>query len=252
MYINGINSPLGKSLIKFFQSDYKINNHFNYNYAIFNGFKSPTNNSENNIHLYYYNVNRLNDEIKKIKLFDLKKIIFISAISVYGDMWDGLSTNASPHHSDFYSLSKLECEKILSKFCKEIGATFFTIRVPGICEPFCSRNFICKLINKIKNSETPEISSPNNYFNNLTCHKDIYNVIKAIIENRISSNIINIGSTDPIRIIDIVKLICDHYEQKFEYTSLNQTAERIIDVEYLIKSGVCLNSVVHTIKRCLI
>lgn len=252
MYINGINSPLGKSLINFFQSDYKVNNQLNYEFAIFNGFKSPTSKLENNIHLYNYNINRLTEEIKKFEWFGLKKIIFISAISVYGEKWDGLSTIASPHHSDFYSLSKLECEKMLSKLCKEKGVTLHAIRVPGICEPFCSRNFICKLITNIKNGESPAISSPNNFFNNLTCHKDICNLIKAIIENKISSNIINLGSTDPIRIIEIVKLICNHYGRKFEYTSLNPTSERIINIESLINSGVRLNSVVNTVKRCLI
>jgi nucleoside-diphosphate-sugar epimerase len=252
MYINGINSPLGKSLIKFFQSDYKVNNHFNYNYAIFNGFKSPANTFENNIYLYNYNVNRLSDEIKKLNWLGLKKIIFISAISVYGNNWDGLSTNASPNHLDFYSLSKLECENILSKLCKEKNVTFHAIRVPGICEPFCNRNFICKLITKIKNGETPEISSPNNYFNNLTCHMDICNLVKMIIEDKIFSNVINLGSTDTKQILDIVKLICDHYGQNFEFKITNPTTERIINIKPLTESGVILNSVVSTITRCLI
>jgi nucleoside-diphosphate-sugar epimerase len=252
MYINGINGPLGKALINFFQREYEVNSYSKSEIAILNGFKSPTTEIENNTNLYKYNVHRLNDEIEKIKRFNLKKIIFISAVSVYGDTWDGLTVNASPHPSDFYSLSKLECESILSKICKEMGVTFYTIRVPGICEPFCTRNFICKLITKIKNGEPPSISSPNNYFNNLTCHEDICNLINAIIENKISSNIVNIGSTNPIRVIDIVELICNHYGRKFEYTILNPTPERIINVESLINSGVSLNSVVNTVTKCLI
>lgn len=251
MYINGINSPLGKSLVNYFHNNC-INDIHNNDIAIFNGFKSPESTNENNIQLFMYNIDRIKTDLFKIKKLRLKKIIFISAISVYGDNWDGFSTNATPKNFDYYSLAKLESENIIFNYCKKENINFYTIRLPGICEPLCTRNFICKLINSIKNEKIPQISSPENFFNNVTCHEDICKVIKAIINNNIKFDIINLGATNPIRIIEIHNFICEYYNRKKNFIELDPSRERIVNIDNLKNSGINLNSVMDIIKNSLI
>ena len=200
------------------------------------GYKSPVSEQTNNIELYNYNFNRLYDQVTKFNLDKVDKLIFISAISVYGSKWDGICKDVSPHKNDYYSLSKIKCENFLENFCCKNKIQFFTLRVPGIAGKKCVRNFLCNLNFKIKNNLEIFIKSPENKFNNVIYGEDLTKTILKITNGNVTPGIYNLGASNPISINDIVCILCNKHNKKSIKIQINGVDhERIINISEFIE-----------------
>jgi len=259
----GSNSNFGKNLIYYLKSFSNLNV-FNENYKLlsdidyyfFIGYYSPSNEIKNDINLYEKNIARLIKVLSynnhHIKINSV--IVFFSAISVYGETWDGNSYTPKPEIADFYSLSKLAAESILEKFCKNNNLKLITLRLPGILHDSCKRNFICQLIQNIKNDIPIKLYSPNNYFNNLIGHKDLNRLCRKLIDiPEIPSATINVGCQYPIRIYQIIDVLCEMLNKdNKEIFIMGEKKERIISVDRLTELGFTPKSVLETLREEII
>ena len=195
------------------------------------GYKSPSSIDTNNISLYNYNFNRLCNQVLNFNFEKVDKLIFVSAISVYGLSWDGNSKIVSPDNNDYYSLSKIKCEKFLEDFCYTNKIQLYTLRVPGIAGKNCMRNFICNLNFRIKNNLEITIKSPENKFNNIFYGDDLAKTIFKISTGTVTPGIYNLGSSEPISIKEIVYILSRRYGNESLRIEVNGADhERIINI----------------------
>ena len=201
---------------------------------------SPSNTNENTFELYEKNISRFENFLNQnLKFKKNINIVYLSAISVYGSGWDGKTIKPSPEKKDFYSKSKLACEKLLINFCKGRFHKLFILRIPGILQKNCNRNFICSLIDKLKNNSNIYIKSPENKFNNLISIDDICKFIKLINDNKISSRYryYNLACFQPIQIKKIIRILEKKYNKVAKIIQVSDQKERLIDLERLKNVG---------------
>jgi len=185
-----MNSFLYKSLTQSFKEG--VTN-IDDNQLILIGFKSPLTSLNNNFELFKYNVERIERTLDTYKELKISKIIFLSAISVYGQRWNGVNITPSPDPYDFYSLSKLYCEQKIINYARDVNANYYILRAPGIVGPHSKRNFISNLRDSIAFSKEIEVSELTHQFNNLITPRGIEKIIRLIISNHFNSGIYNLA-----------------------------------------------------------
>ena len=138
----------------------------------------------------------------------VKKVIFLSAMDVYGSIDKKvLHENQKPSNPNLYGKSKSLSEQL---FCKEKNR-FKTIclRIPGVFTSDLTRNrpLIITLLKKISNNENVYACNLNKKFNNITDAYEITKFIKLILGKKIQSNIYNFSASRPIKFIEVIKLM---------------------------------------------
>lgn len=143
-----------------------------------------------------------------------KKIIFISSMSVYGDIKVNkidLKTRTKP--IDDYGNSKFKIEEFLKKMYKQKGVNFFILRLPALVGANSDYNFISKVLKNIKKNKAVFYSNPNLKFNNFIHVKNLTHIILKLIEKK-KSKILNIGSLRPIKLKNIIKFMYKFEKKK--------------------------------------
>lgn len=133
-----------------------------------------------------------------------KKIIFISTMSVYGEIKDSkvnLKTKTKP--SDSYGGSKLKAENLLKKLEKDKKIKFCILRLPALVGKNSDYNFISKVLKKIKKNDIVTYSNPNLKFNNFIHVKNLTEIILKMIDLK-KSKIFNLASTKPMKLKNII------------------------------------------------
>lgn len=137
----------------------------------------------------------------------VKKIIFLSSISVLGEINHKLISVTTPviNPSD-YGLSKAICEKLL--FSKNNKFKSISIRLPGVLGKNSVRNLLTEILEKAKKSEVIDIYNPKSKFNNCIDVKNLSLFICELISCKINEHdTFPIASKDSLKIIDIVERI---------------------------------------------
>tara|TARA_B110000046_G_C13018213_1_gene409820 strand:- start:1491 stop:2351 length:861 start_codon:yes stop_codon:yes gene_type:complete len=151
-----------------------------------------------------------------------KKIIFISTMSVYGKInVSRVDLNTETKPIDSYGYSKLKSEQYLIKLNKEKKIDFFVLRLPALVGKNSNHNFISKVLKKIKNKDALIYSNPNLKFNNFIHVKNLSQIIIKLIKFR-GSRILNLASTNPIKLKNIIKLIYQ-FEKKQNIASIQKS-----------------------------
>tara|TARA_B100001057_G_scaffold302056_1_gene302260 strand:+ start:1859 stop:2722 length:864 start_codon:yes stop_codon:yes gene_type:complete len=136
-----------------------------------------------------------------------KKIIFISSMSVYGNIDDRLvDLNTKTNPVDVYGQSKLKVEKFLEKLKKEKNIDYFILRLPALVGKNSDYNFISKILKKIKKNEIVSYSNPNLKFNNFIHVNNLVSIIMRMIKLP-DCKILNIASLRPVKLKNIINLI---------------------------------------------
>lgn len=121
------------------------------------------------------NISYLKQCIDYCKKTGIKKFIFFSTVSVYGNV-NQENVNESSHFSNtpnIYGLSKLIGEELL----KETNLDVLILRLPAILTKNTKNTFIYKLYEKLTNNEDITITNYNRIFNNIIDVNSIYNFI---------------------------------------------------------------------------
>jgi len=179
--------------------------HFAADPEVRTGYDKPENSFNENI------VNTFN-LLQKIKHSKVKKFMFASSSSVYGN------ANVLPTPENYspllpishYGASKLACEALISSFCHNYDIDGMIIRPANVIGARGRHGLIWDLIHKLKNDQTKlEILGNGKQAKSFIHISDAIEGIFHIINNRKEKiEIFNIGSEDSIEIMDVAKIVC--------------------------------------------
>ena len=169
------------------------------------GYDKPENSFNENI------VNTFN-LLQKIKHSKVKKFMFASSSSVYGN------ANVLPTSENYspllpishYGASKLACEALISSFCHNYDIDGMIIRPANVIGARGRHGLIWDLIHKLKKDQTKlEILGNGKQSKSFIHISDTIEGIFHIINNtKEKIEIFNIGSEDSIEIINVAKIVC--------------------------------------------
>ena len=158
------------------------------------------------------NITGFTNILEIMKKMSLKKIIYASSSSVYGDCKKfPFHENLELNPLNFYGQTKLINENISKIYeknfnIKAIGLRFFTVYGPYGRPDM----FIPKIINKIKNNKTLELYNNGNHFRDFTYVEDVSKIILQII-NKFNYNfnyrILNVCRGKEISIKKVISII---------------------------------------------
>ncbi len=152
------------------------------------------------------NITGTKNVIDSIKNSKCKKIIFLSGVSVYGEIADKEVNEKTPIiNPGPYGSSKYLAEREI------IGQTHvehIIFRLPGVLGRYANNPWLVRTIRKIISNINIEVYNKNELFNNAV---DIHNLARflylCITDNKITNNTFILGAADPMYIYEIIDYI---------------------------------------------
>ena len=156
------------------------------------------------------------------KLNKIKKIIFSSSFTVYGDVKNKqkLSENEKCDPKSFYAISKYASEKYLIQLCHKykIGwniLRFFNVYGPGQDLSRTDQGIVSIFLDLIRNNNKIAVKGSLNRFRDLIYIDDVINSIFLLISDKKHLNeIYNIGTGKKTTIKDLIKKISKLYKKE--------------------------------------
>ena len=169
------------------------------------GYDNPKNSFEQNI------VNTFN-LLQKIKHSKVKKIVFASSSSVYGD------AKILPTNEEYgplcpishYGASKLACEAIVSSFCYNYDIDGIILRPANVIGSRGRHGLIWDLVHKLKNDKSSlEVLGDGKQTKSFIHISDmIKGILQSMKKGEDGVEIFNVGSEDGVEIINVAKIVC--------------------------------------------
>ena len=162
------------------------------------------------------NLKILNNIIKYAQRNNVKLIINLSSVDVYGSVnKKTLDENYLPKNLNTYGILKLSSEKIL----KKNKINFINLRLPGVlCLPDKKklvRPWLNQIICKIQKNENISVHSLEGKFNNITSTVELSRFINFIIKRKIYiRDTFNFASSKPILLKNLIDLIKNKLNSK--------------------------------------
>lgn len=149
--------------------------------------------------------------LQKIRKSNIKKIVFASSSSIYGD------AKILPTPENYgpllpisaYGASKLACEAMVSSFCYNYGINGIIIRPANIIGARGRHGLIWDLVHKLKKDKTKlEVLGDGKQIKSFIHISDgITGIFQAVKGSKQRVEIFNLGSVDSIEIIKVAKLV---------------------------------------------
>ena len=137
----------------------------------------------------------------------IKNILYLSSISVLGNINDSIISNKTDIiNPTYYGITKLIAENLLIDNEK---INSLAIRLPGVLGKNSVRNWLTKTLINLKNNRNISIYNPNSKFNNCINVSDLYQLIISFLNNSKTKikDTITIGSKKQMRIVDVINLM---------------------------------------------
>ena len=186
-------------------SDADILFHFAADPEVRTGYSKPEDSFEQNI------VNTFN-LLQKIKQSKIKKIVFASSSSVYGD------AKIIPTNEEYgplcpishYGASKLACEAMVSSFCHNYNIEGVILRPANVIGLRGRHGLIWDLVHKLKiNQDELELLGDGKQTKSFIHISDAINGIFSSLNNlQDKVEVFNLGSEDSVEIMDVAKIVC--------------------------------------------
>jgi nucleoside-diphosphate-sugar epimerase len=203
--------------------------------------------------MYSTNLKMTRNLIKFSNKNKVKKIIFLSAMDVYGMIKKNiLLENQKPFNPNLYGKSKYISEKL---FCEKKNK-FKTIclRIPGIFSSDISRDapIIIKMLKKIMNNENVYAYNLNEKFNNILDVREIVKFIKIFLRKKIHSKAYNFSASNPIKFIHVIESIIKIFksESKIIQKKLDKTSFVISNKKIQNDFSFKISTTKKIINRC--
>jgi nucleoside-diphosphate-sugar epimerase len=167
--------------------------------------------------LYINNVNNAKKILDFASKHQIKKIIYMSSMSAYGDITCAIVTALTKDQTrDLYGRSKADSENLIRIWCQEDhGRTAFAIRLPGIIGKDSHSNFISNLYKKIKNEKRFKVYNRDSKFNNILYINTLIEFIVELASNQaIGYHNLLVASKSPITIEDIVNKMLKNVDKR--------------------------------------
>ena len=194
--LDGIENHLGDVDILF---------HFAADPEVRTGYSKPEDSFEQNI------VNTFN-LLQKIKQSKIKKIVFASSSSVYGD------AKIIPTNEEYgplspishYGASKLACEAMVSSFCHNYNIEGVILRLANVIGLRGRHGLIWDLVHKLKiNQDELELLGDGKQTKSFIHISDAIDGIFFSLNNlQDKVEVFNLGSEDSVEIMDVAKIVC--------------------------------------------
>ena len=194
--LDGIEDHLGDADILF---------HFAADPEVRTGYSKPEDSFEQNI------VNTFN-LLQKIKQSKIKKIVFASSSSVYGD------AKIIPTNEEYgplspishYGASKLACEAMVSSFCHNYNIEGVILRPANVIGLRGRHGLIWDLVHKLKiNQDELELLGDGKQTKSFIHISDAIDGIFFSLNNlQDQVEVFNLGSEDSVEIMDVAKIVC--------------------------------------------
>jgi len=141
---------------------------------------------------------------------NIKKIIYLSGISVYGrPLKNIIDEDTHIVNPDNYGHTKFLAEQLI----KDEGRIThsFVLRMPGVIGKNAKTPWLARIAVSLKNNKDVTIYNPDAQFNNILCIEDLAKFIKFLLEldNNLYYNCLNLASSEPLTIFETVKLLKD-------------------------------------------
>ena len=150
--------------------------------------------------------------LQRIKNSKVKKIVFASSSSVYGD------AKVLPTKEEYgplcpishYGASKLACEAMVSSFCHNYNIRGIILRPANVIGSRGRHGLIWDLVHKLKNDKSRlEVLGDGKQTKSFIHISDAAKgILQSIKKHKDDVEIFNIGSEDSIEIINIAKAVC--------------------------------------------
>ena len=177
-------------------------------------YKNPRSYKQNNIVA-------TNNLIKIVNSSNIKKFIFSSSSSVYGDQTKfPITENAKLNPKNYYAVTKKNCEQKIRKSLKipyiifRIFTVYGSLGRPDMFFSIFLRNICRGLKNKLFNY--------GNYFRDFTYIDDVTEVFYRSSFKKISNITLNLCSSNPVKMIDIVNILKKRINKKFDILYLQK------------------------------
>jgi nucleoside-diphosphate-sugar epimerase len=156
----------------------------------------------------YKNIPMTYNLIQYAKRVGIKKIIYFSSDSIYGDpsplqmYMQGMNRISD---TSFYGLTKLVCEGLL----KDSGIPTVVLRLPLIVGPGAKRNWLARMMQNVKEGKPVTIYNPRGLFNNVVHIQYVAEVVENLINSEFEEQfaILLPRSTQPLTIRKVVNKI---------------------------------------------
>ncbi len=183
--------------------------HFAADPEVRTGYSRPEDSFEQNI------VNTFN-LLQKIKQTKIKKLIFASSSSVYGDARIvPTNENYGPLYPiSHYGASKLACEAMVSSFCHNYNIEGVIIRPANVIGLRGRHGLIWDLVHKLKiNQDELELLGDGKQTKSFIHISDAIDGIFSSMNNlQEKVEIFNLGSEDSVQIMDVAKQVCNNMQ----------------------------------------
>ena len=149
------------------------------------------------------------------KKFNVKKFIFASSSSVYGDQKKfPIKESFIKKPKNYYAKTKLICEEMIKKTFLFSNTKFLIFRFFTIYGPYGRPDmFIHKLLDCIKLGKKISLHNKGQNFRDFTYIDDVVKIFMYAIKNNIETNTLNICRSKPVKTITLVDLIEKIYKK---------------------------------------
>lgn len=139
----------------------------------------------------------------------IKKVIYTSSISVYGDIHEPYLQETYPiTNPDDYGLTKYLAERL---FAETEGLSCVALRLPGILGKGAHRAWIPTVLHRVlEGDHKATIYSPSSLFNNAAHVREISEFVWLLLNSPMSGfNAVNVAAADPITIREVIVLMAE-------------------------------------------
>ena len=161
------------------------------------------------------NINGLYNSLTFAKSAKVKLFIYLSTISVLGEIKDKIVTETTPiNDPDFYGTTKFLGEKLVQNFSETIPS--LTIRLPGVIGPNlpAGRPWLHTIAKSLQLNLEVKYYNPGSLFNNVCDVWTIHDFVKHVCTQNHPKkyNLVNLAASEPIRLKAMIELMRDQLQ----------------------------------------
>ncbi|MCI9531209.1 MAG: NAD(P)-dependent oxidoreductase [Lachnospiraceae bacterium] len=168
----------------------------------------------------------------------IKRIIYLSSDSIYGELHTDIATEAAVMvNPGFYGMTKYLAERIIM----DSGIPYYIIRMPGIVGGIQRDVFLCRLIAKMKEDEGIVLYNMDKVFNNVLHIDDLskFIMLLCLLENNGNHEVFLLGNTEYVKLREIAYYLkkLTHSRSKIENIDTQDKRYFTLDVSKAVEYG---------------
>lgn len=157
------------------------------------------------------NVTATRNIIEYAKKNDIKRIIYLAAVSSYGEVDTVLHENSPHNNPNAYGLTKY----IGEQFIKESNIPYYILILPGVVGDGCRDNWIMNAARTLCRGEELTYYNKEGMFNNILDVNDLCIFIERLLKKEGSeSDIFLLGASEMMKMEEVILFLHKHLDSK--------------------------------------